>query len=163
MVLALAEKAARPVGDGTRITSNENNQSTISTNYLFTAAVLMIVGTAGFLIVLVESVLALQGVYQWYPQFVAQQWFIYDELFTIFTFFGVLFGLLAASLMLSKRSSTGTLITGLLCTISGASVFVTCLIAPLAVLWKSILYYFLPLFLAPLVGTLLFYYVKLIR
>jgi hypothetical protein len=102
-----------------------------------------------------------QGVYQWYPQFVAQQWFIFDELFTIFTFSGMLFGSIATSLVLSKKNSTGTLITGLLCTISGASAFVTSLIAPQASLWKSILNYFLPLFLAPLVGTLVFYYAKL--
>jgi len=130
-------------------------------DFLLAAVVLIIVGTAGFLVVFAESVLALQGVYQWYPQFVAQQWFIYDELFTIFTFSGLFFGSLTASLILS--STNRTLITGLLCTISGASVSVTSLIAPLAVLWKSVLYYFLPLFLAPLVGTLLFYHAKLIR
>jgi hypothetical protein len=159
MVHASTEKATRPVGDST--CDQHRDQSTISINYLFTAAVLMIVGTAQFLYVFVESLLALQGVYQWYPQFVAQQWFNYDELFTIFTFSGMLFGSLATSLMLSKRNSAGTLVTGLLCTISGSSVFVTSLIAPLASLWKSTLYYFLPLFLAPLVGTLLFYYAKL--
>jgi hypothetical protein len=159
MAHASTEKAARPVGDST--CDQHRDQSTISISYLFTAAVLMIVGTAEFLYVFVESLLALQGVYQWYPQFVAQQWFIYDELFTIFTFSGMLFGSLATSLMLSKRNLTGTLITGFLCTISGASVFVTSLIAPLASLWKSIFYCFLPLFLAPLVGTLLFYYAKL--
>jgi hypothetical protein len=128
---------------------------------LFTAAVLMIISTAEFLYLFVESVLAVQGIYDWYPQFVAQQWFIYDELFTIFTFSGMLLATLATSLMLSKKNSTITLITGLLCTISGASAFVTSLIAPYASLWKSILYYFLPLFMAPLVGTLVFYYAKL--
>jgi len=133
----------------------------ISVYYLFPAAVMMTIGTAGFLVVLVQSVLALQGVYQWYPQFVAQQWFIYDELFTILTFLGLLSGSLTTSLMVSNRNSNGTLITGLLCTISGAGVFVTSLIAPLAVLWESIVYYSMPLFLAPLVGTLLFYYAKL--
>ena len=157
----LTERATRHVDDSTCDTNNQNNQPSMRLDFLLAAVVLIIVGTAGFLVVFAESVLALQGVYQWYPQFVAQQWFIYDELFTIFTFSGLFFGSLTASLILS--STNRTLITGLLCTISGASVSVTSLIAPLAVLWKSVLYYFLPLFLAPLVGTLLFYHAKLIR
>jgi hypothetical protein len=162
MASGLTEKAARDVDDNALETDNKNKYS-IYINYVYAAAVMTIAGTVGFLVVFTESVLALQGVYQWYPQFVAQQWFIYDELFTTFTFLGLLFGTLTASLMLSNRNLNGTLITGLLCTISGASVSATSLIAPLAVLWRSVLYYFMPLFLAPLVGTLLFYYAKLIR
>jgi hypothetical protein len=159
MVQASTERPARPVGEST--SEQHRDQSTVSISYLFAAAVLLMIGTAEFLYVFIESLLAVQGVYQWYPQFVAQQWFIYDELFTIFTFSGMLFGSLATALMLSKKNSTATLTTGILCTVSGASVFITSLIAPLASLWKSILNYFLPLFLAPLVGALLFYYAKL--
>jgi hypothetical protein len=162
MASGLTEKAARDV-DGRAFETDDQNKSSIYINYVYAAAVMMIAGTIGFLVVFVESVLALQGVYQWYPQFVAQQWFIYDELFTVFTFLGLFFGTLATLLMLSKRKENGTLITGLLCTVSGASVSATSLIAPLAVLWRSVLYYFMPLFLAPLVGTLLFYHAKLIR
>ena len=159
MVQASTERPARPVGEST--SEQHRDQSTVSISYLFAAAVLLMIGTAEFLYVFIESLLAVQGVYQWYPQFVAQQWFIYDELFTIFTFSGMLFGSLATALMLSKKNSTATLTTGILCTVSGASVFITSLIAPLASLWKSILNYFLPLFLAPLVGALLFYYAKI--
>jgi len=159
MVQTSTEQPARPVGESA--SEQHRPQSTVSITYLFTAAVLLIIGTAEFLYEFVESLVAVQGVYEWYPQFVAQQWFIYDELFTVFTFSGMFFGSLATALMLSKKNSTATLITGILCTISGASVFVTSLIAPLASLWKSILNYFLPLFLAPLVGTLLFYYAML--
>lgn len=162
MVSALTEKAVGNVGhNGFKATSE--NEPSIVANYLFAAAVMMIAGTVGFLVMFVDSVLAVQGVYYWYPQFVAQSWFLYDELFVIFTFLGLLFGSLSTSLMILKRSSNATLIVGLLCTISGASVFATSLIAPLAVLWKSVLYYFLPLFLAPLAGTVLVYYTKLIR
>jgi hypothetical protein len=159
MVQASTEEPARPVGEST--SERHRDQSTVSISYLFAAAVLLMIGTAEFLYVFIESLLAVQGVYQWYPQFVAQQWFIYDELFTIFTFSGMLFGSLATALMLSKKNSTATLTTGILCTVSGASVFITSLIAPLASLWKSILNYFLPLFLAPLIGALLFYYAKI--
>lgn len=159
MVHASTEQPTRPFDESNH--DQHRDQSTVSITYLFTAAVLMMISTAEFLYIFVESLLAVQGIYQWYPQFVAQQWFIFDELFTIFTFSGMLFGSIATALVLSKKSSTGTLITGLLCTISGASAFVTSLIAPQASLWKSILNYFLPLFMAPLVGTLVFYYAKL--
>jgi hypothetical protein len=159
MVRPLTEKASQPFGDNT---SGDNNQvSESSVTHLFVAEVLMIVGTAGFLAVFLESVLALQGIHEWYPQFVVQEWFIYDELFTVFSFLGLLFGSVATALMVSKKNSTQTLVTGLLSTVSGAGVAVTSLIAPLAVLWKSALYYLLPLFLAPLIGTLLFYHTKL--
>jgi hypothetical protein len=119
---------------------------------------LMIISSVWFLIMFVASVQALQGVYNWYPQFVAQSWFFYDELFAVFTLLGLLFGFLSAGSMLSNRNSTATLIIGILCVISGAALSITSLIAPLALLSKSILYYVLPSFLAPLIGTLLFRY-----
>jgi hypothetical protein len=162
MVPGLTEKALENSGHcGLKDTGG--NEPSIVMSYLFAAAVMIIAGTVGFLVMFVASVLALQGVYYWYPQFVAQSWFIYDELFAIFTFMGLLSGSLTASLMFLKRNLNVTLMVAVLCTVSGASVFVTSLIAPLAVLWKSVLYYFLPLFLAPLAGTVLFYYTKLIR
>ena len=160
MVPGLTVKAVENTGHNGGKTSGENEPS-IVTNYLFAAAIMMIAGTVGFLVIFVDSVLAIRDVYYWYPQFVAQSWFIYDELFAIFTFLGLLFGSLSTSLMILRRNSNATMLLGLLCTVSGASVFVTSLIAPLAVLWKSILYYSLPLLLAPLVGMLLFYYTKL--
>ena len=128
------------------------------TDFLFLSAVLIIVSSVWFLIMFVKSVQALQGVYSWYPQFVAQSWFIYDELFAVFTFLGLLFGVLSAGSMLSERNPTAALIMGIICVISGAGLSITSLIAPLASLENSILYYILPSFLVPLAGTLLFFY-----
>jgi len=148
--------------EGEHVIKTENNRSaSIGMRHLFAATALTIAGTGGFLVIFIVSILALQGIHQWYPQFVAQQWFIYDQLFTTFSFLGLLFGSLAMILMLSRRNPTIGLIAALLSTVSGASVFVTSLIAPLEVLWRSVLYYFLPLFVAPLMGTLVFYHVKL--
>ncbi len=138
------------------IRSNESWRA----GYLFIAKTAMIAGTLGSFILLVISVVALQRIYQYYPQLVAQQWFIFDEAFAILTFLGVLFGLLS-SLASSRTNLTVALITGVLSTASGAGVFVTSLVAPLAVLWRSMIFYFMPLFMAPLAGTLLAYYVKL--
>ena len=122
------------------------------------AAVLMIVGSVWFLIMLVASVQALQGIYGWYPQLSAQSYFIYDELFAVFTFLGLLFGFLSAGFILSNKNSTAVLITAILCVISGACLSILSLTAPLATLSKSILYYILPSFMIPLAGTLLFLY-----
>ncbi|HVP15937.1 MAG TPA: hypothetical protein VMT42_01045 [candidate division Zixibacteria bacterium] len=121
-------------------------------------AVLMIVSSVWFVIMFVTSVQALQGIYSWYPQFVAQSWFFYDELFAVFSLLGLLFGFLSGGFMLSDRNLTAALIIGILCVISGAGLSITSLIAPLAVLSKSILYYLLPSFVVPLAGMLLFSY-----
>jgi hypothetical protein len=141
-----------PVATG----SDGNSFSKI--DFLFLSAVLMIVSSVWCLIMFVKSVQALQGIYTWYPQFIAQTWFIYDELFAVFTLLGLLFGLLSAGSVLSNRNPTATLIMGILCVISGASLSITSLIAPLASLTNSILYYIIPSFLVPLAGTLLFLY-----
>ncbi len=128
-----------------------------TTVYTRVAVALMIVATAGSLIIFILSVSALQGVYSWYPQFVAQQWFVFDQLITVFSFSGLIFGALATALISSKKSQNGAIASAMLCTLSGAGVFIVSLIQPLPVLWQSILYYFLPLFAAPLAGNLLTY------
>lgn len=125
--------------------------------YVIVAGTLIIVATLGSVIVFIVSMIAVGEVYGWYPPFVAQQWFIYDELFAVFSFMGFLFGAVAVALMLSKRSFCGGMASGIVCTLSGAGVFVVSLIQPLALMWQAILYYFLPLFMAPLMGTLITY------
>lgn len=124
---------------------------------IFFASTVMIVATTGSMVVFILSATALLGIYGWYPQFVAQQWFIYDQLLTIFSFLGLLSGALATTCILLKASSKWAVASAMVCTLSGASVFVVSLIQPLALLWQSLLYYFLPLFMAPLTGTLLTY------
>ena len=109
------------------------------------------------MVIFVLSAIALQGVYSWYPPLVAQQWFIYDQLLTAFSFVELITGALAATLILSKKGFRVAVSLGMICTLSGASAFVVTLIQPGALLSNSILYYFLPLFIAPLAGTLLTY------
>jgi len=127
-------------------------------DFLFLSAVLMIVSSAWFLAMFVTSVQALQGIYTWYPQFVAQSWFVYDELFAVFSLLGLLWGFMSAGYMLSNRNSIVTLIIAILCVISGAGLSITSLIAPLDNLTHAIVYYFLPCFVVPLAGMLLFSY-----
>ena len=128
-----------------------------TTVYTRIAVALMIVATTGSLIFFILSIYALEGVYSWYPQFVAQQWFVYDQLFTTFTFLGLIFGAMATAFILSKRSSKGALASAMFSTLSGAGVFIVSLIQPLPVLWQSILFYFLPLFTTSFTGNLLIY------
>jgi hypothetical protein len=127
------------------------------TAHLYIAGTMMIVATMGSIVVFILSVTALQCIYGWYPQFVAQQWFMYDQLFTVFSFLGLTFGALATARIMAKGSSMWAVASSMVCTLSGASVFVVSLVQPLAVLWQSLLCYFLPLFIAPLTGTLLIY------
>jgi hypothetical protein len=138
---------------------NETNLSS-KIEYRYAAAFILMAATVGSLIIFILSIAALVGVYAWYPQIVAQEWFIYDELFSVFSLLGLAFGISAIVLTLSKRSYEGAIASAAVCTFSGASLFTISLIQPLAVLWQSILYYFLPLFAASLTGTLLIYLQK---
>lgn len=126
-----------------------------TTVYTHLAVAFMIVATVGSMVIFILSALALQGVYSWYPQFVAQQWFVYDQLLTVFSFSGFVFGTAATVFILSRKSADVAIASAGLCTLSGAGVFTVSLIQPLPVLWQSILYYFLPLFIVPLTGNLL--------
>jgi len=125
--------------------------------YVAVAGMTIVVATLGSLVVFILSMVALLGIYGWYPPFAAQQWFIYDEFFTVFSFLGTVFGAFATSFLLSKKSCWAVVASGTACTVSGAGVFVVSLIQPLALLWQAITYYFLPLFMAPLIGTLIIY------
>lgn len=119
---------------------------------------LMIVATTASLVIFVLSVYALQDIYRWYPPLVAQQWFIYDQLLTAFSLLELISGAIATTLILSKRSFRAAVALATICTLFGASAFVVTLIQPLALLWQSLIFYFLPLFMTPLVGTILTVY-----
>jgi hypothetical protein len=128
------------------------------TSVLSSAAVLLLVSAIGSLVFLVLAVIALYNVYQWYPAFVAQEWFLYDELFAIFAFAESVFGVVAGVLTLLRRRYRIAFAAALCCMISGTGLLTTSLIQPLAILWQSLLFYFLPLFMSPLIATLLIYY-----
>lgn len=127
------------------------------TAILQTAGTMIIVATIASLIIFILSANALVGVYRWYPQFVAQQWFIYDQLFTVFSFLGLVFGAFATALISARRNPNGAVGSAMACTLSGAGVFTVSLIQPLAVLWQSVLYYLPLLFIIPMIGTSLTY------
>jgi hypothetical protein len=101
---------------------------------------------------------ALFNVYQWYPTFVAQEWFLYDELFAVFAFAESVFGVVASVLTFLRRRYRLAFAAAFCCMLSGTGLLTTSLIQPLAVLWQSLFLYFLPLFLPPLIATLLVYY-----
>jgi len=122
-----------------------------------TAGGLMVAATIASTVIFILSAYALQDIYNWYPQVVAQGWFIFDELLAGFSFLELMFGALAATLIRLKRSLRVAVAAGIMCTLSDASAFVVALIQPGAVLWVSLLFYFLPLFVTPLAGTVLTY------
>lgn len=124
---------------------------------VFVGSILMIVAALGSLILLILSTQALLGIYNWYPQLAAQMWFVYDQMFTVFALSGLIFALPAAVLSLSRKSHKWTMISATLSTLSGGALWITSMIAPIVVLWESTVYLFIPLFIAPLLGTLLIY------
>lgn len=130
------------------------------TSYMQSAETLMVGAAIGFTVMLIISIIAIVNVYKWYPPFVVQEWFIYDQLFTAISFVGIIFGALAAALISKRKHSNGALVSATACTLSGASIFIISLIQPLAILWQSIVFFLLPLFTVPLVGTALTYWRK---
>ncbi len=126
-------------------------------NYLTTGTSLILVATAGSLVFLLFSIDALRNIYSWYPQHVAQSWFIYVQLFTVFLILEFALGATAFGLSLARRKPRVAIALALACSVCGGGVFVVSLITPLTVFMYSILQYFLPLFIAPFIGAMLLY------
>jgi hypothetical protein len=121
---------------------------------------LMIVAAVASLIFFILSFQALLNIYNWYPPLVAQGWFIYDQMLTIFSFTGLVFGFSAAILTLTRKSYRGTLASAVLCTLSGGGAWIISMIIPLSNMVQSLLYYFLPLFVSSFTGTMLIFFRK---
>ena len=126
-----------------------------STMNVSVAGFLMLISAIASLIIFLLSLDALLEIYSWYPQLIAQKWILYDQLFTVFSSLTFIFGLIAGVLSLSRKSYPRFMIAGVLCTIVGGSVWVTSMLVPDYKLSSSFLYYFLPIFLPSLLGTLL--------
>jgi len=121
---------------------------------------LMTVAAVASLIYLVLSVQALLNIYSWYPPLVAQTWFVYDQMLTIFSFTGLLFGFSAATFSLGRKSYKWTMASAILCTISGGGAWIISMVIPHSNVWYSFLEYFLPLFAASFIGTVLIFFRK---
>jgi hypothetical protein len=116
---------------------------------------LMIVASMTSLIIFLLSLDALLEIYSWYPQLIAQKWFFYDQLLTVLSLIGFMSGMIASVLSLIRKSYLFFILAGTVCTVVGAGVWITSMIIPDYSLSSSFLYYFLPVFLPSLVGTLL--------
>jgi hypothetical protein len=121
---------------------------------------LMIAAAGASLVFFVLSVRALLNIYQWYPALVAQSWFAYDQMFTFLSFTGLMSGLSAAILSLTRKNYNWTIASALLCTFSGGGVWIISLIIPHSNLLQSVLFYFLPLLAPSFVGTALIFFRK---
>jgi len=119
------------------------------------AGVLMLIAGCGFFVVFVISVAALLQIYSWYPPLVAQKWFLYDAVFTGFCLCGFLTAAVSATLIFVRKSFGPTMTLAAVSTFLGACVWVTSMVIPEFKLMYSILYYFLPMFLSPLIAALL--------
>jgi len=126
-----------------------------STMNVSVAGFLMLIAATASLIIFLLSLDALLEIYSWYPQLIAQRWILYDQLFTVFSLVTFVFGFIAGVLSLSRKSYPWFMVAGVLCTIVGGGVWVTSMLVPDYKLSSSFLYYFLPIFLPSLLGTLL--------
>lgn len=124
-------------------------------NQVSVGGAFMIVATAASSIFFLLSLRALANIYSWYPPLVAQSWFVYDQIFAVFTFSQFLFGLIASILSLARKSYKWTMISAVLCTLSGCGAWIISMIIPHSDVFQSFLYYFLPLFATSSTGTAL--------
>jgi RNA polymerase subunit RPABC4/transcription elongation factor Spt4 len=127
---------------------------------VWTGGTLIVVAAVASLILFVLSFYALLNIYSWYPPLVAQSWFVYDQLLTVFSFTGCLFGLSAATLSFTRKSYKWTMASSVLCTLSGGGAWIISMIIPHSNPLQSLLYYFLPLFITSLTGTVLIFFRK---
>jgi hypothetical protein len=121
---------------------------------------LMIAATMANFIFLVYALQALINIHSWYPALVAQFWFSYNQIFTVFFLTGVLFGLSAIILSLTRKRYRWTMASSLLCTLSGGGAWIISMIIPHSNMLQSLLYYFFPLLAAPSIGVVLIFFRK---
>ena len=107
------------------------------------------------LTLLTLSVNALVQIYNWVPRLIAQKWFIYGQLLTAISVVAFVSAAVAAALTMERKNYRLTIIAGFVCTFSGAATYAVSVIIPDFNPLNSFVYYFLPLFVAPLIGTLL--------
>jgi len=131
--------------------------SSARTMLVSAAGTLLFVAAVASLIFFILSIRALAQLYSWYPRSVAQDWIIYDQMLTVFSLSGLLFGFSAGVLSLLRKGYRWTMILAVLCTLSGAASWVLSMIIPYSFPLYSFLFYFLPVFLAALIGTLFIY------
>ena len=119
------------------------------------AGFLMLIAAIASFIIFLLSLDALLEIYSWYPRLIAQKWILYDQLFTGFSLLTFIFGFIAGVLSLSRKNYPWFMVAGVLCTIVSGGVWVMSMLIPNYKLSSSFLYYFLPIFLPSLLGTLM--------
>lgn len=120
-------------------------------------ASLIIVATAASLIFFALAIKALAQIYIWYPPVVTQNWIIYDQMFAFFTFASFLLGLSSSTLLLLRRKFMWGIILASLLTISCIAAWIMSVLEPFSSFGSSFSYFFLPLVIPSLIGTLLVY------
>jgi len=113
----------------------------------------MIVTAVGSLILLTLSLNALIQIYNWVPRLIAQKWFIYGQLLTVMSFVDFISASAAAALIMGRKNHRWTMISAFVSMFSGLATYVISVIIPDFNSLNSFVYYFLPLFFTPLIGT----------
>jgi len=118
---------------------------------------LIMVTTATSLILFAFSIKALAQIYNWYPPVVAQNFIVSIQMLAVFTFAGFVFGLSASILSLIRRNYRWTMASTVLCTLSSTGSCVMSIIVPASNWGTALFYFFLPLLIPALTGTVLIF------
>lgn len=127
------------------------------TSRIYFTSLLMVIASVGSLILLLLSARALLYVFTWYPLTAAQEWFVYNWMLIALSLSEVTSGVVAAFFSYRRKSFRWAATSAALCTLTGGGIWFISLLAPSYQFWQSILYYFLPMFLPPLMGAILLF------
>jgi hypothetical protein len=117
--------------------------------------IFMMMTAVASLVLLILSINALVQIYNWVPRLAAQKWFIYGQLLAVMSLVALVSAAAAAALTMGRKNYRWTIVSALVSTFSGLVAYAVSVVIPDFNSLNSFVYYFLPLFLTPLIGTLL--------
>ena len=124
---------------------------------VYVASFLLLITCASSIVFLILSTRALLYVFTWYPSSVAQEYYIYIQILLVLSLCQLFFGVFGATFSYRRLNYKWALASTAFCAFLGGGVWVITLIVPRFPLWSSILFYFLPQFVPPLIGTILLF------
>ena len=125
------------------------------TSQVYAASLLLLAACVSSGIFIILSTRALLYVSTWYPLLVAQTFYVYTRWLLVLSMGELISGGVCMLVSYNRVNHLWAVTSAAACTLCGGGIWAMTLVVPWYPLWSSIVYYFLPQFLPPLVGTLL--------
>jgi hypothetical protein len=125
------------------------------TSQVYAASLLLLAACTSSGIFIILSTRALLYISTWYPQLVAQTFYVHSQMLLILSLGALVSGSVSVFISYRRLNYRWAIASATACTLCAGAIWVATLLVPWYPLWSSIVYYFLPQFLPPLVGTLL--------